>query len=48
MIDSVPALEGGFDSVSGLQERFINRIDYETCKDLYDGDIVDCSVSVAW
>jgi hypothetical protein len=46
MIDSVPALDGGFGSVGGLQEVCFNRIDYETCKDLYDGEIVDCSVSV--
>jgi hypothetical protein len=34
--------EGGFGSTGRLQEVSINHIDYETCNDMYDGDIVGC------
>jgi hypothetical protein len=46
LIDSVAALEDGFGSTGGLQKVCINRIDYVTCNDLCDEEIVDCSVSV--
>lgn len=44
MIGSSVAWEGGLGPTGRLQEVGINHIDYETCSDLYDGDIVDCSV----
>jgi trypsin len=33
--------KGGFGSPGRLQEVDMNHIDYVTCKDLYDGDIID-------
>jgi hypothetical protein len=38
--------EGGFGSTGRLQEVGIHPVDYEPCNDLYDGEIVDCPVSV--
>jgi secreted trypsin-like serine protease len=39
--------EGIFGSTGRLQEVGINRIDYETCSDLYDGDIDDSAMLFA-
>jgi hypothetical protein len=41
VIGSGATSEGGFGSPGRLQEVDINRIDYETCNDLYAGDIID-------
>jgi hypothetical protein len=41
VIVSSATSEGGFGSMGRLQEVDIGHVDYETCNDLYDGDIVD-------
>jgi hypothetical protein len=41
VIRSGATSEGGFGSPGRLQEVDINHIDYVTCSDLYDGDIID-------
>jgi hypothetical protein len=51
VIGSGATSEGGFGSTGRLQEVGINHIDYETCNNLYDGDIVDSVMALclcAW
>jgi trypsin len=44
LIGSGATSESGFGSSGRLQEVGINLIDYETCNNLYDGDIADSVV----